>query len=56
MKNVGKESNLSGEKAGRKDKDPSFTEIQGLSSNQLVDVLGHKNDLCYERRPFAMRW
>lgn len=28
VKNVGKESNLSGERAGRKDEDPSFTEFR----------------------------
>lgn len=43
---------------GRKEKEPSFTEIQILSfTHQMVSVLGDKSDLCITvcgRRPFAV--
>lgn len=47
VKNIGKESNLLGERADRKEKEPCFTNIQGLSfTSQMVNALGNKNDLC----------
>lgn len=47
VKNFVKEGNLSGERVGRKEKEPSFTEIQVLSfTRQMVNMLGDKGDLC----------
>lgn len=60
VKNIGKESKLLREKVGRKEKEPSFTEIQGLSfTSQMVNALRKK--VIYvllwkhgRRRPFAI--
>lgn len=64
MKNIGKECNLLREKVSRKEKEPSFTEIQGLSFTSLM-VNALRKKVIYEllwrygrRRPFAIsiRW
>lgn len=45
---------------GRKEKEPSFTEIQILSfTRQMVSVLGDKSDLCVTvvgDHLLCMRW
>lgn len=60
VKNFVKEGNLSEERVGRKEKEPSFTEIQILSfTRQMASVLGDKSDLCVTvvgDRPICSVW